>query len=676
MNKIDRNAVFCDETELFKTPYEPKTGDVTKLKIRVKKGDAQRVYVTINGVRKTMKKSNMVGVFDEFCHTFVCPDKKVAYYFTVVGDGDKTFFNRLGCIESGAKDNAFSFLPNLSVPDWAKGRVFYQIYVDRFFNGNEKNDVLDNEFYYTGGHSKKVAWDKNPDALDVRCFYGGDLQGVEQKIDYLADLGIEGVYFNPLFVSPSNHKYDTQDYDYIDPHLAIIKDDEDHAMQDWEHHNGFARRYIKRITSKTNLEESNAYFAYLVKKLHEKGIKVIIDGVFNHCGSFNKWMDREGVYLNKKGYEKKGAYQSKKSPYRKYFAFKGNQTQGEYEGWWNYITLPKLNYEKSEKLKEEVLAIGEKWVSAPYDVDGWRLDVAADLGHSEKYNHKFWREFSNAVKEKKGDAFIFAEHYGDPSAWLENGEWDSVMNYDAFMEPVTWFLTGMEKHSEYFDGERYANGERFFEDMFKNMAKLPRPALDSAINQLSNHDHSRFLTRTNKTAGRLKYNGAESAGANVDKATFKLGVLMQMTWVGSPTLYYGDEAGQVGWTDPDCRRTYPWGKEDGDLLQYHKRAIALRKQINCLRRGSLKKLGAGDGYVIYSRFDGTDKCIVAINVGEQDIDVSVPAWQIGATKDERATCVFCTTDGEKGEKVFAKNGNIEITLKAKQGKVYLLGGEK
>ena len=199
-------------------------------------------------------------------------------------------------------------------------------------------------------------------------------------------------------------------------------------MQHWEKHNGFAARYITRVTTSRNLSQSNAYFASLVEKLHSHGIAVVLDGVFNHCGSFNKWMDREGIYLNKPGYSK-GAYQSLRSPYRKYFAFeKNNVTHSRYEGWWGFETMPKLNYENSDALCEDILNDGAKWVSAPYNADGWRLDVAADLGHSEQFNHKFWQAFSQRVKKANPRAFIFAEHYGDPSPWLNGREWDTVMN--------------------------------------------------------------------------------------------------------------------------------------------------------------------------------------------------------------------------------------------------------
>ncbi|MBD5585511.1 MAG: alpha-glycosidase, partial [Clostridia bacterium] len=484
----------------------------------------------------------------------------------------------------------------------------------------------------------------------------------------------EAIYFNPIFVSPSNHKYDTHDYDHIDPHLAVVEDDLDHAMQYWEKHNGYAPKYIKRTTSKKNLEKSNEYFIKLVEEIHFRGMKVVIDGVFNHCGSFNKWMDREGIYLNKEGYEK-GAYQSVKSPYRKFFKFKKPQVaQSEYEGWWDFPTLPKLNYEQSPELEDYIVNLGAKWVSAPYNVDGWRLDVGADLGHSPRYNHKFWQKFRSSVYEANPDAFVFAEHYGPPESWFNGKEWDSVMNYDAFMEPVSWFLTGMEKHSNYFDYRKHRDGKQFFESMFKNMSKFPRPSLDSALNQLSNHDHSRFMTRTNCTVGTTKTNGAEAASYNVDKRVMQLGVLIQMTWVGSPGIYYADEAGQVGWTDPDSRRTYPWGNEDGALIDFHRHAVALRKTIPCLKMGSLKRLDAGTGYIAYGRFDENECCVVVINCNDEEISLTVPVWELGIPHmGAKMTRKFLSHGGGFDERQTENDvchGRLFVTLPEQSGAVY------
>lgn len=677
---INKEALFADETVYYKEPYEPKCGDTVTLKFRTLKNDVLKASVVICGTEHKMVKFKTDDTFDYYKYSFKCSKNQVVYHFAVYDDDDFACYNRIGCVENIQSEFDFSFTPGYKVPDWAKGAVYYQIFPDRFCNGNPDNDVEDNEYYYTGGHVRKIReWGKSPDELDIRNFYGGDLQGVRQKLDYLQNLGIEVIYFNPLFVSPSNHKYDAQDYEYIDPHLAVTDDDCDGAMQHWEKHNGYAAKYIRRTTSKENLEKSNAYFAELVKEIHARGMKVIIDGVFNHCGSFHKWMDREGIYLNKSGYET-GAYQSVKSPYRSYFKFDKNEAFSEYEGWWGHNTLPKLNYEDSPELEEAILKIGEKWVSAPYNVDGWRLDVAADLGHSEKYNHKFWGKFRERVKAANPDALVFAEHYGSPESWLEGMEWDSVMNYDAFMEPVTYFLTGMEKHSEAFDYAKLWDGQQFFDSMFKAMSKFPRPSLDSALNQLSNHDHSRFMTRTNRTVGTLKKNGAYAAGENTDKRVMQLGVLIQMTWVGAPGLYYADEAGQVGWTDPDNRRTYPWGNEDKDLIEFHRAAIALRKKLPCLNGGSIKKLDAGIGYIAYGRFDEKECCIVVINCTDGVLNLSVPVWEVGVphngaiVKTKFACGDWGYTEFEEESKV--KYGRLFVSLPEKCGCVYHYEFEK
>ena len=189
----------------------------------------------------------------------------------------------------------------------------YQILVDRFYNGDPANDVLTDEYYYIQTPSKKMEdWNQCPSDFSVGEFYGGDLEGVRQKLNYLQNLGVEVIYFNPLFVSPSNHKYDIQDYDHIDPHYGKIVVDEGELLQSGTTDNSKATRYVNRVTNRENLEASNAFFAELVREIHARGMKVILDGVFNHCGSFNKWLDREKIYHANGGYED-GAFLSKES---------------------------------------------------------------------------------------------------------------------------------------------------------------------------------------------------------------------------------------------------------------------------------------------------------------------------------------------------------------------------
>ena len=629
---MNKTALFCDGTEGYVYPPEPKESELVTFRFRTAKDDVDRVGLVTSADTYVMEKECTQGEFDYYTFETRLGEEPFRYCFEVQSGTEKYYYGRCGISREILEYYNFVVVPGFSTPDWAKGAVMYQIFTDRFYNGDKSNDVETNEYYYIGDYSQRVTnWDKYPANMGVREFYGGDLQGVRDKLDYLQDLGVEVVYFNPLFVSPSNHKYDIQDYDYINPHYGKIVDDGGEVLPNGVTDNSQATKYKKRTTGLKNLEASNELFIKLVEELHRRGMKVILDGVFNHCGSFNKWMDRERIYEGEEDYEP-GAYVSADSPYRSYFRFfkEGPENwpyNGNYDGWWGHDTLPKLNYEDSVKLENYILYIGRKWVSPPYNVDGWRLDVAADLGRSNEYNHEFWQKFRRAVKDANPNALILAEHYGDPSDWLKGDEWDTVMNYDAFMEPVTWFLTGMEKHSDEAREELLGNIDNFIGSMAHHMSNMLTPSLQVAMNELSNHDHSRFLTRTNHMVGRVEHLGPEAANEYVNKAVMREAVVMQMTWVGAPTVYYGDEAGVCGFTDPDNRRTYPWGHEDQELIAFHKEAIRIHKEHPALKTGSLKILGGEENILSYARFKGHDRIIVVINNRSERAEVKVPVWE-------------------------------------------------
>ena len=400
-------------------------------------------------------------------------------------------------------------------------------------------------------------------------------------------------------------------------------------------------------------------------------MKVILDGVFNHCGSFNKWLDGEEIYARQGGYEP-GAFLSKDSPYRSFFQFYDEKDSAwprnkTYDGWWGHDTLPKLNYESSPMLVEYILDIARRWVSPPFNVDGWRLDVAADLGHTAEYNHEFWRKFRAAVKEVNPDALILAEHYGDPGPWLEGDQWDSVMNYDAFMEPLTWFLTGMEKHSDSFSGELLGNGENFFNAMRYHMSRMQPSSILTAMNELSNHDHSRFLTRTNGVVGRIGTVGADAANRGVKVCVLREAVMVQMTWPGAPTVYYGDEAGVCGWTDPDSRRTYPWGHEDLELIEFHRYMIRIHKALPVLRSGAVKELLAGRNVIAYGRMLGKYQAVVAVNNNAQERELELPVWQLGITGEISLARLMLTTEegyNVGGLRYPVQNGILKLKLPA------------
>lgn len=681
---MKKEALFCDGTEAYVSPPEPEAGDELQLWFRTAAHDVDEVYLENRELCIPMNKVISNKAFDFYEVKYKLEDKPFRYHFKIRSGNEICYYNKWGAESKLVDYYDFKIVPGFTAPDWAKGAVMYQIYTDRFCNGDPDNDVQTGEYFYIGEQVQHVDdWYRDPQPMDVREFYGGDIQGIIDKLDYLHGLGVEVVYCNPLFVSPSNHKYDTQDYDYIDPHVGKIEVDEGRLLDPGENNNIHADRYRTRTTRKENLEASNRLFIKLVEELHKRGMRIIIDGVFNHCGSFNKWLDRELIYESADGYEV-GAFVSPKSPYRNYFLFHrtgenewpGN---GSYDGWWGHDTLPKLNYEDSKELEEYVLGIAKKWVSPPYNVDGWRLDVAADLGRSNEYNHEFWKKFRKAVKEANPHALILAEHYGDPSDWLQGDEWDSVMNYDAFMEPVTWFLTGMEKHSDEYRDDLLGNADHFMNAMKHHMANMMTPSLQTAMNQLSNHDHSRFLTRTNHKVGRVGQLGSRAAEEGVSLAVMREAIIMQMTWPGAPTLYYGDEAGLCGFTDPDNRRTYPWGHEDMDLLEFHRDMIQMHKRNPALAKGSLIPLHAEYNLIAYARTCQENKLVIIINNNNEDREISIKVYPAGISYEAETARIVETAEEwyNVGRlPVDLENGELHVVMKKKSAAVYDCSGSE
>ena len=667
---INRAAIFSDGTGNFVNPAEPEINSQVEILCRTGRDDAEKVTAVVDGACYDMYVKERNSQFDYYAVTLSLESHQISYHFQIEKRGELICYNRQGVVDEINPYFDFCIIPGFHTPAWAKGAVMYQIFVDRFYNGDSSNDVVDREYSYIGEPVTRVKdWNKMPASMGVREFYGGDLKGIWEKLDYLQDLGVEVLYLNPIFVSPSNHKYDTQDYDYVDPHYGVITKDGGEVLPEGDLDNSHAERYIQRVVNKENLEASNAFFASFVEEVHKRGMKVILDGVFNHCGSFNKWLDREKIYDRDASYEK-GAFLTEDSPYHDFFHFYPDGSWPDnthYDSWWGNDTLPKLNYEESEKLASYVMRIAKKWVSEPYNVDGWRLDVAADLGHSEDYNHGFWRKFRESVKKANPEAIILAEHYGDPSPWLDGSQWDTVMNYDAFMEPVSWFLTGMEKHSDMAAPDMIGDASAFFGAMTDYGARFTMPSAQVAMNELSNHDHSRFLTRTNKKVGRTAFAGPRAADMGVNTAVMRQAVVMQMTWVGAPTLYYGDEAGVCGWTDPDNRRSYPWGREDNELIRFHKEMIRIHRDYQVFKTGSMLYLHSENGLIVYGRFQGEEKAVIAVQTGGTQREIQVDVWRLGLKDGEKIASMMATD-----QQGFSMEARV---LTVKDGKVSIPVGE-
>ncbi|MBO6214834.1 MAG: alpha amylase N-terminal ig-like domain-containing protein, partial [Lachnospiraceae bacterium] len=282
---MNREAIFSDGTREYIEPWEPNPGDKLKIRIRTERLDQVEVYLCTKKTRIRVYFEMTRGGFDYYRTTVNLTDEPFSYYFEIRDQNGVCYLDRYGISDEVRLQYMFTVVPGFSVPDWAKGAVMYQILVDRFCNGDKMNDVASGEYYYISQRARRVLdWNTPPSEFDVGNFYGGDLEGVRQKLYYLKSLGVEVIYFNPLFVSPSNHKYDIQDYDYIDPHFGKIVYDGGETLKTGDHNNKNATKYIRRVTDKRNLEASNEFFAKFVEEAHEKGIKVILDGVFNHCG--------------------------------------------------------------------------------------------------------------------------------------------------------------------------------------------------------------------------------------------------------------------------------------------------------------------------------------------------------------------------------------------------------
>ncbi|TGG89020.1 glycoside hydrolase family 13 protein [Geotoga petraea] len=636
--------IHSDQTINFMDPTEPEVGDLVKIKIRVPKILGQvkgNVFFTPEKNSKRYSHAEMIKeystkFFNYFSYSFKMPNRIMRYHFEInsIDQKKKIKYDAMGICEHRSLHD-FILIPDFKVPEWSYGRVYYQIFVDRFYNGDKNNDPVNNEYIYDGKPIVKKEWNEMPDHLNGhREFYGGDLQGVLDKKDYLKDLGIEAIYFNPLFVSPSPHKYDTQDYYNIDPHFGIIEEDVDGKD-----------KYKVRTTSKKNLNKSNELFKNLVDAFHEENIKIIIDGVFNHCGSFNKWIDEKNLYGE-------GVMNNEDSPFKKYFYWHGDF----YEGWWGYATLPKLNYENMD-LWNEIADVGIKWTKE-YNVDGWRLDVADELAKDFETNSSFWNFFRKKVEQNSPNKLIFSEIYKSPLPWLEKKSWHTIMNYITAMDPISYFLTGVEKHNDNFRKDLYQNSEYFVSAVNWALSQLPMNSKYAALNQLSNHDHSRWLTRTTQKVQRLKDGNHDEASAGYDIDIFKVGLLLMFLIPGSPGIYYGDEIGLSGFTDPDNRRPYPWdnmNELNKQNLDFTKSLVKFYKSSDVFKYSSFKFIQWFDGYVSFVLWNEKESYLVLVNSNHKK-EIKIHHNLIGEIRNPEI--VFQT----RNENINIKNENEILSL--------------
>lgn len=476
----------------------------------------------------------------------------------------------------------------IQTPAWVRDAVFYQIFPDRFAmsEGVRKSRNLQ-------------AWDATPTS---HSYKGGDLLGVVERLDYLVDLGINAIYFNPVFQSASTHRYHTHDYYNVDPMLG-----------------------------------GNAALRLLIDEAHARGIRVVLDGVFNHASrgffqfndilengpfsAYTDWFNIHGWPLN--------AYNESERP--------------NYEAWWNLHALPKFNI-KSQDVREFLFGVAEHWIR--FGIDGWRLDVPAEIE-----DDSFWQEFRRRVKAINPEAYIVGEIWHDSRHWLKGDQFDAVMNY-LFTKLCIEFFIDTEVDHALVKGTSLSPvrdiGAHEFALEIEALLKLYAPEVTAVqLNILDSHDMPRYITL-----------------ANGDWSALQMATLFQMVYPGAPCIYYGDEIGMAGGRDPLCRGAFPWETErwHTDLRDFFKKAVALRQLHPALRHGQFSTLYAqGTLYAIARHMEG-DCLIMVFNIGREATGANIPT---GGILPDDATL----TDAWTGERYSVGTGSVTVQAPARSALV-------
>lgn len=583
------DSVFSDGSIRFVSNPLPKLNETISIAIRVlKDSPVEKAYIryTLNGEERVveLEQKNIKDNFIYFWTRVKIEEPILKYHFILCTSDNVFYYNQMGVFEHFiTEDYDFKIIADFEKPSWVDEAIFYQIFVDRFYNGNIENDVKDGEYTYRGFSSKKMKWEDKPGKYEVYGnldFFGGDLEGISQKIDYLKELGVNALYLNPIFEAPSNHKYDCSDYFNVDKHFG-----------------------------------GNKALAQLTENLHENDMKVILDISINHTGDTHHWFK-----------EKKDFY---------YFYDDEN-----YEAWCGVKSLPVLKYENPDVrnlMYKDEKSVLKYWLNEPYFIDGWRFDVGhytAKVKGSTIYR-EIWREIRKELKALNKDAYLIAEHWTDAQEYLQGDMWDSIMNYFGFFRPVRKYLGECDLFTGWKikNNMRTKNGINFSKEVMQHFARLPYVIQSMQFNLLSSHDVHRF------------HNSPSISRKNV-----LTGIVILLTFIGVPCIYYGDEIGIEGDLGDlsNCRYPFNWdeNKWDGEIYETYKRLIALRRNEKVLKNGSFKILTADDSSISYARFN-EDEAIIFIN--SQD-------------KEERTLYIPVLTIGDfKNYEVIFNNGENEIT---------------
>lgn len=615
------NEIYCSMDQKCKSPIGPaQEGSEVKFSIRLDKvSKVESPKLIIFRIDRWDERQEIDLELTDYSYNnnyyscqFVPETADVYYYYFSMFLNGKYEEIRRGKLSKGIfggrEDECFqltAFTKDISVPDFMKGATFYQIFPDRFYNSGEaKQDVPSDRFIHSD-------WYENPNYLPNENglilnddYFGGDLKGITQKLDYIQSLGVTIIYLNPIFEAHSNHRYNTADYMKIDPLLGKEED-------------------FKELC-----EEANA-----------RGIRIILDGVFNHTGS-------DSIYFNKeKRYATIGAYNSPDSKYRDWFCFFNYPTG--YESWWGHNTLPKLNKQSQEAL-EFMCEVMRKWIGL--GASGFRFDVVDELTNHMIYvlsrvikGEVVFDSQPSVIGEVWEDVST-KQAYGERKRYFTDNTLDSAMNY-VYKDALFQFF-------------ETRNAVDLLDTIIRTIENYPKDNLDAMMNIVSGHDIERAITRLVKGAagGRDRYWQAQNDYLDPEsylkgKELFKLLATIQYFLPGNPCLYYGDEAGVYGFRDPHNRKTYPWGREDQDLVKFFQRLGKIRQDNPFLKDANFLPLVFNKGACVFAREALTrdESLFVGVNLSDEPID-------LGFIKAD--TVLYSTDESPKVKKLTPRSSII------------------
>ena len=615
-------SVYSDGTASFVSDPHPKLGDTVKIRIRMYE-DAPVKHVILRSLPNGTEHLQEMQVlkrergFVYYEAPLKINETRVQYHFYLVCE-DVIYFYTQKAITTYVPDHSYDFvlLADYVQPAWVKDAVFYQIFPDRFCNGEKSNDVQTGEYSHDGHAAIRMEhWDDTPLTYQqgfCMDFYGGDLQGIREKIPYLKELGVTALYLNPIFTAPSVHKYDCIDYLHVDPHFGG-----DEAL------------------------------AELCAALHENGMRIILDISINHTGTSHRWFNRDGLYFDKS----EGAYNNPDSPERGYYFFGKNNS---YHGWFGNAHMPTLNY-TADSLREAVYraedSVLKKWLKPPYSIDGWRFDVADVFARNDAVQlaDELWPEIRKSIREVNAEAYILAEDWGDCAKRLQGDAWDSAMNYYGCGRVIRQFLGEPDLFMARFPVLRSVPYQMTAEDVknrvTEHLAKLPYALWENQFNLFDSHDVSRL--HNNPGVHPEEYRGA---------------VMFQFLLPGAPSIYYGDEAGVDGilGSNEGCRYPMPWGRDfqESAIYQLHRTLAHAKQENEALRSGGMKILCTEGRVLAIARFTEDQAFVGVISAEDEDVTVRLPLGAVGAK------CPARELFGRTLEYRKADEHSIELTVKA------------